>query len=177
MSPYRRSSLMSSGLEVKTCCKIIRQSMAIIYLKTAIFRGILTYFWHFYRLRSYLCSKWGVLGFHNQATPRRPSDEPFFTLGSTVHDWGWPKTWVKVPSPFESKILKTLVVVAIFKHSLKKTSTLFFCKSSAQSWPPPSSRHCQVSQSNWPEEGEKGKHPPYIKTSRGNLTLMGKFRM
>ena len=21
----------------------------------------------------------------------RPGEEPFFTLGSNVHDWGWPK--------------------------------------------------------------------------------------
>ena len=52
----------------------------------------------FHRLRPYLCSKREVLGFHKQATHRRPGDEPFFTLGSTVHDWGWPKNgpfWTK----------------------------------------------------------------------------------
>merc|ERR1711983_586590 len=52
----------------------------------------------FHRLRPYLCSKRDVLGFHRQATHRRPGDEPFFTLGSTVHDWGWPKNgpfWTK----------------------------------------------------------------------------------
>ena len=52
----------------------------------------------FHRLRPYLCSKRDVLGFHKQATHRRPGDEPFFTLGSTVHDWGWPKNgpfWTK----------------------------------------------------------------------------------
>jgi hypothetical protein len=52
----------------------------------------------FHRLRPYLCSKREVLGFHKQATHRRPGDEPFFTLWSTVHDWGWPKNgpfWTK----------------------------------------------------------------------------------
>ena len=34
----------------------------------------------FHRLRSYLCSKRGVLGFYKQATYRRPCDEPFFLL-------------------------------------------------------------------------------------------------
>ena len=67
---------MSSGKEVKSCCKIIRRAIAIINLKTAIF-----------------------LGFYNQATPRRPSDEPFFTLGSTVHDWGWPKNLSESTQP------------------------------------------------------------------------------
>ena len=52
----------------------------------------------FHRLRPYLCSKREVLGFHKQATHGRPGDEPFFTLWSTVHDWGWPKNgpfWTK----------------------------------------------------------------------------------
>ena len=52
----------------------------------------------FHRLRPYLCSKREVLGFHKQATHRRPGDEPFFTLGSNVHGWGWPKNgpfWTK----------------------------------------------------------------------------------
>ena len=52
----------------------------------------------FHRLRPYLCSKREILGFHKQATHRRPGDEPFFTLWSTVHDWGWPKNgpfWTK----------------------------------------------------------------------------------
>ena len=52
----------------------------------------------FHWLRPYLCSKRGYLGFHKQATHRRHDDEPFFTLGSTVHDWGWPKNgpfWTK----------------------------------------------------------------------------------
>ena len=38
------------------------------------------------------------MGFYKQATHVRPGDEPFFTLGSTVHDWGWPKN-----SPFYTK--------------------------------------------------------------------------
>ena len=41
----------------------------------------------FHRSRSYLCSKWGVLGFHKQVTHRRRGDEPFLNLGSAVHDW------------------------------------------------------------------------------------------
>ena len=45
----------------------------------------------FHRLRPYLCTKRGEVGFHKQPTHRRRDDEPFFTLGSTVHDWGWPK--------------------------------------------------------------------------------------
>ena len=52
----------------------------------------------FHWLRPYLCSKREYLGFHKQATHRRHDDEPFFTLGSTVHDWGWPKNgpfWTK----------------------------------------------------------------------------------
>ena len=34
-----------------------------------------------HRLRLYLCSKREDLGFHKQATPRRPGDEPFFYFG------------------------------------------------------------------------------------------------
>ena len=53
----------------------------------------------FHRLRPYLCSKRDILGFYKQAKHnRRPGDEPFFTLGSTVHDWEWPKNgpfWTK----------------------------------------------------------------------------------
>ena len=33
----------------------------------------------------------GRFGFFKLATHRRPSVEPFFTLGSTALDWGWPK--------------------------------------------------------------------------------------
>ena len=40
----------------------------------------------------------GLIGFHKQPTHTRRGDEPFFTLGSTVHDWGWPKN-----SPFWTK--------------------------------------------------------------------------
>ena len=53
---------------------------------------------NFYILRPYLYFKGGVLDFYKQATHSRPGDEPFFTLGSTVHDWGWPKNgpfWTK----------------------------------------------------------------------------------
>ena len=52
----------------------------------------------FHWLRPYLCSKREYLGFHKQATHRRHDDEPFFTLGSIVHDWGWSKNgpfWTK----------------------------------------------------------------------------------
>ena len=52
----------------------------------------------FHRLRPHLCSKGENLGLHKQATHRRRGDEPFFTLGSTVHDRGWPKNgpfWTK----------------------------------------------------------------------------------
>ena len=52
----------------------------------------------FQRLRQYLSSKQDVLGFHKQATHRRRDEPFFFTLGSTVHDWGWPKNgpfWTK----------------------------------------------------------------------------------
>ena len=52
----------------------------------------------FHGLRPYLCSKQDEVGFHKQPTHRRRDDEPFFTLGSTVHDWGWPKNgpfWTK----------------------------------------------------------------------------------
>ena len=45
----------------------------------------------FNRLWPYLFYEGGVLGFYKQATHVRPGDEPFLTLGSTVHDWGWPK--------------------------------------------------------------------------------------
>ena len=53
-------------------------------------------FWPFFDifhwLRPYLCSQRGYLGFQKQATYRRPGDEPiFFTLGSNLHDWKWPK--------------------------------------------------------------------------------------
>ena len=49
-------------------------------------------------LRPYWCSKWVTLGYYKQATHRRPGDEPFFTLRSTVYDWGWSKNgpfWTK----------------------------------------------------------------------------------
>ena len=52
----------------------------------------------FHRLWPYLFSKHGVLEFYKQATHRRLGDEPFFNLGATVHDWGWPKKgpfWTK----------------------------------------------------------------------------------
>ena len=52
----------------------------------------------FHGLRPYLCSKRDEVGFHKQPTHRRRDDEPFFTLGSTVHDLGWPKNgpfWTK----------------------------------------------------------------------------------
>ena len=47
----------------------------------------------FHRLRPYLCSKREVLGFHKQATHRRPGDEPFFYFG--VHrSWlGMAQKW------------------------------------------------------------------------------------
>ena len=48
----------------------------------------------FHRLRPYLYSKQVTLRFY-----RGPGDGPFFfTLGSTVHDWGWPKN-----GPFYTK--------------------------------------------------------------------------
>ena len=52
----------------------------------------------FHGLRPYLCSKAQDLGFHKQSTHRRRGHEPFFTLWSTLHDWGWPKKgpfWTK----------------------------------------------------------------------------------
>ena len=49
--------------------------------KRTFFCETFTYFWHFYRLRPYFCSKRGVLGFYKQATYRRLCDEPFFYVG------------------------------------------------------------------------------------------------
>ena len=49
--------------------------------KLAIFHGIMTYFWHFHRLRPYLCSIRGVLGFYNQATQRRSAMSLFSYFG------------------------------------------------------------------------------------------------
>ena len=75
----------------------------------------------FHRLWPYLFSKHGVLEFYKQATHRRLGDEPFFNLGATVHDWGWPKkgpfwtkngqtglsTWSKwSKSPFQRRSLR-----------------------------------------------------------------------
>ena len=66
-------------------------------------------------LRLYLCHKRGALGFYKQATHRRSGDEPFFTLGSTVHEWGWPKKvhfWPKMAglSTFHSGPKRTKMV-------------------------------------------------------------------
>ena len=49
--------------------------------KLAIFHGIMTYFWHFHRLRPHLCSIRGVLGFYNQATQRRSAMSLFSYFG------------------------------------------------------------------------------------------------
>ena len=66
----------------------------------------------FHRLRPYLCSKREVLGFHKQATHRRRDDEPFFTLGSTVHDWGWPKNGQTWQACQRSKVVN----LSLFEH-------------------------------------------------------------
>ena len=95
-------------------------------------------------LRPYLCSKRQDLGFHKQATHRRCGDEPFFTLGSTVHDWRLPKKgpfestthlihmyYIKINLPFLNNILwrillldNTLVLSVI--SFVKYGSTSFF---------------------------------------------------
>ena len=98
----------------------------------------------FHGLRPYLCSKRQDLGFHKQATHRRCGDEPFFTLGSTVHDWRLPKKgpfestthlihmyYIKINLPFLNNILwrillldNTLVLSVI--SFVKYGSTSFF---------------------------------------------------
>ena len=63
----------------------------------------------FYRLRPYLWSKREVLGVYKQATHRRPGDEPFFTLESTVHDWTWPKNgplWTNIGRTWQALFFK-----------------------------------------------------------------------
>ena len=52
------------------------------------FHGILTYFWIFHRLRPYLCSKRGELGFHKQATHRRRGDDNFGPFWAPLDHFG-----------------------------------------------------------------------------------------
>ena len=47
----------------------------------------------FHRLRPYLCSKRDVLGFHRQATHRRPGDEPYFYFGVHCSWLGMAQKW------------------------------------------------------------------------------------
>ena len=56
--------------------------------KLAIFRGILTYIWHFHRYQPYLYSKRDVLGFYKQVTYSRPGDEPLQKW--SIMDQKWP---------------------------------------------------------------------------------------
>ena len=75
----------------------------------------------FLRLRPYSCSKQGVLGFHKQTWWWA-----FFTLGSTIHDRGWPKN-----DPFWTKIYQTWQACQHSKVVLRvqkgpKWSTLVF---------------------------------------------------
>ena len=49
---------------------------------------------HNFKIRSFS----GKLYFFSLTYSERRGDEPFFTLGLTVHDWGWPKNgpfWTK----------------------------------------------------------------------------------
>ena len=69
------------------------------------------------------------MGFHKQATHRRRGDEPFFTLGSSVHDWGWLKNgpfWTKKGQTWQacqhSKVVQKgpkgtkMVNLSVFDH-------------------------------------------------------------
>ena len=92
----------------------------------------------FHRLWPYLFSKHGVLEFYKQATHRRLGDEPFFNLGATVHDWGWPKKgpfWTKNGQAWQA-CQRTKVVQKVPKWPTQVFLTIWnpFAKSLGPIW-------------------------------------------
>ena len=66
--------------------------------------------------------------FHKQPTHRRGDDEPFFTLGLTVHDWGWPKNGQTGQACQRSKVVqKGLLALSVTKYSKRESRKRFSC--------------------------------------------------
>ena len=102
--------------------------MARLWQKMAIFSWNFGLFDIFNGLWPYLCFKRYELGFHKQATHRRRDDEPFFTLGSTVHDWGWPKNGQTGQACQRSKVVqKGLLALSVTKYSKRESRKRFSC--------------------------------------------------
>ena len=82
--------------------------------KRSFFHGILTYFWLFFIDCGYIYVPNGVFW----GSTRGPQGDLvmilIFTLGSTVHDWGWPKN-----GPFQTKKWPNMAGLSTFQSGPK----------------------------------------------------------
>ena len=143
----------------------------------------------FHWLRPYLCSKRGYLGFHKQATHRRHDDEPFFTLGSTVHDWGWPKNgpfWTKKGQTWQacqhSKVVQkgpkgtNIVNLNVFDHLVSHSLAQVWSRPEmefVQNFTPPDFEANNFTPSISPNFNSfsKKKHKKWVKMEKGAGTF------